>query len=261
MTIREIMKRGPWTIGETDTLGNAQQVMSQNHIRHLPVISEGKLVGMVSERDLLQARAHTDGDERWWKIPVHFAMQPAETAEASETLETVARRMGATKIGAFAVTEQGKLVGVVSVIDVLLAHSASQKIAAARTAAEAMTANPPTVRPEATLVEAVRVMCDQHIHELPVVDDGGQVVGMVTEADVRRAVGDPASYVGARSPACIDVQDIMDTGVTSIRDDRPVAEIAHYFADARIDALPVVDASGALVGVMSYLDTLNALAR
>ncbi len=255
------MKRSPWTIGETDTLGNAQQVMSQNHIRHLPVISEGKLVGMISERNVLQARAHTDGDERWWKVPVHFAMQPVETAECGDRLEAVAQRMGSTKVGAFAVTDQGKLVGVVSVIDVLLAHSASQKLAAARTAAEAMTAHPPTVRPEQTLVDAVRVMCDQHIHELPVVDDDGHVVGMITEADVRRTVGDPATYVGERSPACIDVQDVMDTGITAVRDDRPVAEIAHYFADARIDALPIVDATGALVGVMSYLDTLNALAR
>lgn len=259
MTIREIMKRAPWTIGETDTLGNAQQLMSQHHIRHLPVISEGKLVGMLSERDLLQARAHTDGDERWWKIPVHFAMQPAETADIDEPLEPVAGRMGTTRVGAFVVTEQGKLCGVVSVIDVLLAHSASQK-ATARTAADAMLAHPASVRPEQTLVEAVRIMCEQHVRELAVTDDAGRVVGMLTEADVRRSVGDPATYV-ATSHHGIDVQDVMDTGIPPIRDDRPIAEIAHYFADARLEALPVVDANGALVGVMSYLDTLNALAR
>jgi len=261
MTIREIMKRGPWTIGETDTLGNAQQLMTQHQIRHLPVISEGKLVGMLSERDLLSARAHADGDERWWKIPVHFAMQPAETADAGEPIEAVATRMGTSRIGALAVVDHGKLVGVVSVIDILLAHTANRKVAAARTAAEAMTAHPPTVRPEQTLVEAVRAMCEQHIHELPVVDETGRVVGMITEADVRRTVGDPASYLASRSPTCIDVQDVMDTGVTAVRDDRPVAEIAHYFADARLEALPVIDEQGALVGVMSYLDTLNALAR
>jgi CBS domain-containing protein len=260
MTIREIMKRAPWTIGESDTLGNAQQLMTQHHIRHLPVISEGVLVGMLSERDLLQARAHSDGDERWWKIPVHFAMQPAETTEVAEEIEEVAQRMGTTRVGAFAVLEQGKLAGVVSVIDVLLARTATKQQETARTAADAMIVRPPTVRPEQSLVDAVRLMCDRHIHELPVTDDGGLVVGMLTEADVRRTVGDPAAYA-AQSQRSIDVQDVMDTGVPAIRDDRPIVEVAHYFADARLEALPVVDASGALVGVMSYLDTLNALAR
>jgi CBS domain-containing protein len=260
MKIREIMNRGPRTILETDTLGNAQQMMSQFRIRHLPVISEGQLVGMLSERDLLSARAHADGDERWWKMPVHFAMQPAETADSNELLEDVAPRMGTTRIGALVVLDDGKLVGIVSVIDVLLAHSAARRASAAQTAADAMIAHPPTVRPEQSLIEAVRIMCDQHIHELPVLDDTGHVVGMLSEGDVRRIVGDPATYLSAHDPDK-DVQDVMDTGVRTVRDDRPVAEIAHYFADARLEALPVVDAQGALVGVMSYLDTLNALAR
>jgi CBS-domain-containing membrane protein len=53
----------------------------------------------------------------------------------------------------------------------------------------------------------------------------------------------------------------MDTAVTPVRDDRPIVEVAHYFSDARLGAVPIVDERGALVGVMSYLDTLNALAR
>jgi CBS domain-containing protein len=186
-------------------------------------------------------------------------MQPAETADIDEPVEAVATRMGVTRVGAFAVTEKGALAGVVSVIDVLLAHRANQQ-ATARTAHDAMTANPPTLCPEQTLVEAVRIMCDQHLHELAVTDDSGRVVGMITEADVRRAVGDPALYLDRSSPA-VDVQDVMETGIPQVRDDRPIAEVAHYFADTRLEALPVVDANGALVGVMSYLDTLNALAR
>jgi CBS domain-containing protein len=260
MRLREIMKRGPWTILETDTLGNAQQLMSKYHIRHLPVISEGRLVGMLSERDLLSARAHAEGDERWWKMPVHFAMQPAETADCDEMLEDVAPRMGSTRIGAFAVLEHGKLAGIVSVIDVLLAHTLVSKASEGQTAGDAMIAHPPTVRPEQSLIEAVRIMCDQHIHELPVLDDTGHVVGMITEADVRRVVGDPATYLAEHVPGK-DVQDVMDTDITTVRNDEPVAEVAHYFADARLEALPVVDAQGALVGVMCYLDTLNALAR
>ena len=87
MTIREIMTRGPWTICETDTLGNAQQAMSHHHIRHLPVISEGHLVGMLSERDVLATRAHAEPDDRWWKLPVSLAMEPPESVDVTEPIE------------------------------------------------------------------------------------------------------------------------------------------------------------------------------
>jgi CBS domain-containing protein len=260
MRIREIMKRGPWTINETDTLGNAQQLLSQHRIRHLPVISEGKLSGMLSERDLLSARAHADADERWWKIPVHFAMQPAETCTPEDEIEPIAHRMGTSRAGALAVTEDDKLIGVVSVIDVLLANTANQKATAGRTAGEAMIAHPPTLKPEQSLLDAVRVMCDRQLHELPVIDDTGRVVGMLGDDDVRRAVGDPTRFLASGTPS-LDVQDVMDTAVTPVRDDRPIAEVAHYFSDSRLGAVPIVDERGALVGVMSYLDTLNALAR
>jgi len=261
MTIREIMSPGPWTITETDTLGNAQQAMSQHRVRHLPVISDGRLVGMISERDVLAFRAHAEPDDRWWKLPVRLAMEPPETVDVGEPVESAALRMGSSHVGALAVTERGKLVGVVSVIDILLAHTATVRETPARTAAEAMTPHPPTVCPEQPVLAAVRLMCQQHVHELPVVDDDGKVIGMITEADVRRCVGDPAVYVGTHAmQPCFDVQDIMDVGIEPVRDDRPVAELAHYFADARIEALPVVDSRGTLVGMVSYLDTLNALA-
>ena len=261
MTIREIMTRGPWTIGETDTLGNAQQAMSQHHVRHLPVISEGHLVGMLSERDVLATRAHAEPDDRWWKLPVSLAMEPPETVDVAEPVEAAATRMGSTQLGALAVTEQGTLVGVVSVIDILLAHTATIRTTPAHTAGEAMTAHPPTVTPEQSLLAAVRLMCSEHVHELPVVNEDGKVVGMITEADVRKRVGDPATYLTMHADhPCFDVQDVMDVEIVPVGEDRPVSEIAHYFSDPRIDALPVVDAEGALVGGGSYLDTLNALA-
>lgn len=261
MTIREIMTRGPWTILQTDTLGNAQQAMSQHHIRHLPVISDGKLVGMLSERDVLATRAHAEPDDRWWKLPVGLAMEPPETVDVAEAVEAAATRMGSTQLGALAVLENGALVGVVSVIDILLAHTATIERTPARTAGEAMTPHPPTVCPEQSLLDAVHLMCREHLHELPVVDDAGRLVGLITEADVRKRVGNPEAYLASHvDEPCFDVQDVMDIAVVAVTEDRPVAEIAHYFSDTRIDALPVVDARGALVGVVSYLETLNALA-
>ncbi len=131
MKVRDIMKPAPVVIGETDTLGNAQDAMTMYKIRHLPVIDEGKLVGMLSERDVLVARAHCEPDDEWWKIPVHVAMQaPARTAHPEDSLLEIAARMAADKLDALPVVERGHLLGILTVIDVLDAEVRTQMAAA-----------------------------------------------------------------------------------------------------------------------------------
>ena len=69
MKLREVMRSAPWTINDTDTLGAAQRVMTRNAIRHLPVLSGGRLTGLLTERDILAERAR-DGELPWWAVPV-----------------------------------------------------------------------------------------------------------------------------------------------------------------------------------------------
>ena len=52
--VREIMPRKMVTISETDTLSTVEDIMTLGHVRHMPVVRGGKLVGVVSERDLLR---------------------------------------------------------------------------------------------------------------------------------------------------------------------------------------------------------------
>ena len=113
------MRVEPWTVGETDTLGDAQQTMKREQIRHLPVMSGERLVGIVSERDILAARARVR-DKEWWKVPVAEAMQaPVHTANPDDSVVEAAGRLAMSKIGALPVVELGKLVGIVTVTDVL----------------------------------------------------------------------------------------------------------------------------------------------
>jgi acetoin utilization protein AcuB len=265
MKIRDVMRPGVFTIAETDCLGNAYRAMNRSHIRHLPVTNAGALVGMLSERDILAARAHADETE-WWSIPVRLAMQsPVHTANPDDSLTEIAGRMAMTKIGALPVVERGKLRGIVTVTDVLDAEVRSAMApgpVSQATAAETMTAYPQTVRPDAALADAVAVMVDRHVRHLPVVDATSQIVGMLSECDVRSAVGDPALYLRDRSdsPAQYRVGDVMSRPAVTIPFDTPIGELAHRFADDRIGALPIVDRFGALIGIVSYVDALRVLA-
>lgn len=266
MKLRDIMRPGPFTVQETDSLGNAQRAMARARVRHLPVMGDGKLVGMLSERDILSARAHSQGDELWWRVPVWRAMQsPVQTAGPDDSLTEVAGRMAASKIGALAVVERGKLLGIATVTDVLAGEvrsAMSPTPLSSATAADAMTPYPVTVRPDMLLVDAAALMIDRHVRHLPVVDSTSTIVGMLSERDVRTAIGDPVFYVESRSrsPAQHRVQDVMTRPAVVVAFDRPLVELARHFADERLGALPIVDKFGALIGIVSYVDALRVLA-
>jgi len=266
MKIRDIMRPGPITVVETDSLGSAQRMMSKSRVRHLPVISEGKLVGMLSERDVLLARARNDGEDDWWAIRVHDVMStPVQIAAPQDSLTEVAGRMAASKLGAMPIVEQGKLVGIATVTDVLDAEvreAMAPAPAALATASDAMTPFPLTVRPEAPLAEAVALMIAHQVRHLPVMDERSAIIGVLSERDVRTAIGDPVEYLDLfhRAAAKYRVRDVMTKGAHAVPFDQPLRETAKSFADTRVGALPVVDRFGALIGIISYVDALRLLA-
>lgn len=262
MKIREIMRPGPITILETEALGTAQRVMARSRIRHLPVMKDGRLVGMLSARDILAARARIEDDADWWSIPVHDAMAtPVHTAGPDDGLTEVAGRMAVDKIGAMPIVELGTLIGLVSVTDVLDAEVRAAMAPAPITvaiAADAMTPFPLTTMPQSPIADAVAMMVDHHVRHLPVVDATSTVIGMLSERDVRAAVGDPLQYAELRRATDrLFVRDVMTTPIVSVPFDEALIAVAKLFADTRIGAVPVLDRFGALIGIVSYVDTLR----
>lgn len=266
MKAREIMRTAPFTIASTDTLGNAQRTMARARIRHLPVLLDGRIAGILSERDVLAERARADGDELWWKIPVSRAMRtPAQTAGPDDSLSEIVGRMAMAKIGALPIVELGRLLGIVTVTDVLnaeLREAMSPTPPSEVTVADAMTALPCTILPDARLVEAVSLMLDHHVRHLPVVDASATLVGMLSERDVRTAIGDPLLYAESRPRTAAQylVRDLMTRPATSVPFDRSLIEVGRMFADERVGAVTVTDRFGALIGILSYVDVLRLLA-
>jgi len=264
MKIRDIMRPGPITIAASDSLAMAQRAMARAHIRHLPVVQDSHLVGILSERDVLAARANAAGDA-WRLTPVGDVMSsPPHTAAPDDSLTEVAGRMALEEIGAMPIVELGKLLGIATVSDVLDAEVREAMEPApirVATAADAMTPWPYTVAPEAPLGEALQMMFEYQIRHLPVVGDRSAVVGMLSERDVRSAVGDPVDYLNVQGSRKLRVRDAMTYPVVAVPFDRPLLELATAFADSKIGALPIVDRNGALIGIVSYVDALRLLAR
>jgi CBS domain-containing protein len=131
MRVRDIMTSPALVIGPEATVPAANALMKQHRIRHLPVVEEGRLVGMISRGDLREASitASINADQ----YELHFMLNKL----------TVGRLM-------------------------------TRKVH--------------TITPDAFLVHAAELMTDNKIAGLPVVDEKGGVVGIVTESDLLRTL-------------------------------------------------------------------------
>jgi len=118
ITIAERMTRTPQVIGVEQSLTTAHNVMRSNGIRHLPVLHGGKLVGLVSQRDLhfVEALRDVNPDE----VMVEEAMTQDVYAVPPRTpLREVVSEMAERKLGSAVIVEGQKIVGVFTTVDAL----------------------------------------------------------------------------------------------------------------------------------------------
>ena len=127
MRVADCMTRTPIVIGPTESLASAMELMGRHRIRHLPVVDGGaNLIGMVTDRDARRAapsiflRDAAQTEEVLQSIPVEKVMvrSPA-TATPGQPLKELLKVMVEKKYGAMPVIDGGRLVGIVSMIDVL----------------------------------------------------------------------------------------------------------------------------------------------
>jgi acetoin utilization protein AcuB len=119
-TVRQYMTHNPHTIGREQTLDVAHRVMREHRVRHLPVLEGGKLVGLVSQRDLHLIETLRDVDPAETTVEEAMTMDVYVTAPNTPLAEA-ARVMAENKYGSAVVVDRAKIVGVFTTVDALLA--------------------------------------------------------------------------------------------------------------------------------------------
>ncbi len=132
-----------------------------------------------------------------------------------------------------------------------------------RTVSAVMTPDPVTLRPTATLTDATRLLCDRRLKRLPVVELDGSLAGILSRADVLRAVAEAfpghereaASAPGAARLA----SDVMRPDAPVVAEDAELPEVLDAVCSTRLNCAVVVDRAGRVVGVVSDATVLGAL--
>lgn len=179
MLIQDWMAKDVMTVDENTSLMRATRIMKENRIRRLPVVSHGKLIGIITDRDVKDA-------------------SPSKTTSLD-------------------IHELYYLLSEMKVKDV-------------------MTNTPFTLSGKETLEKAALIMLNSRISGLPVIDDGGHLIGLLSETDVLRGF---IHMTGIKDNAVQYVFDLPDepgsvTKVTAILNDRQsrILSILTSFEDA-----------------------------
>ena len=120
-----------------------------------------------------------------------------------------------------------------------------------------------TVDPGKTVFEAQELMADNGIRHLPVIDANRQLIGIVTDRDIRSAV--PYNFIKdscsaeQREEICsLTVKDIMTGDPISISPTYTIQDALLMIQKSNVGALPVIDDDGKLTGILSVRDLLRA---
>ncbi|MFY9397222.1 MAG: CBS domain-containing protein [Desulfomonilia bacterium] len=146
------------------------------------------------------------------------------------------------------------------------------------TAKDIMTTSVITLSPGMEIVAAAAILMDNHINGAPVVDENGDMVGILSRDDLitqQKKLPLPSYFVvlDALIPlhssrqvekelekiAATKVEDAMTPDPVSVHPDTPIEDIATIMVDRKIHTIPVVDEEGRLVGIVGKEDILRTI--
>jgi CBS domain-containing protein len=265
--VKDVMvSKGLLTAKETDSLAAVGHKMAWGRVRHIPVVRGQELVGIISERDLLAWR----GEHGTWAGPddrVERAMnKDPEVTTADEELAQAASRMVAARIGCLPVVQQGELVGMLTMTDLVGWHALvrfAREPSARRLARDVMVPKVLMVHVDDSLMEAVFLMADRHVRHLPVVDQDGRLVGILSERDLRALLGVPSahSFWPAHAIGQKLVGEVMHPSVIIGAPDESWSQLVARMIVHDIGAVPIVDTDRRPIGIVSYVDLLREACR
>lgn len=289
MKVGEIMQREVVTVTPEMSLAQVQRLMHDKQIRHVPVVADARLLGMVTDRDIREAvpspaTTLSRGEIRYQMdtIPISTCMtREVVTLHPDDAIVQASRILTARKFGGVPVVKDERLVGIITEIDCLRALLQSietprqshgpgmptitlQARGAERgrpLVKDAMQTPMITVAPEDLVSTAYNRMQGGRIRHLPVVDEADVVVGIVTDRDIRRASASDDADLAAHELMYllerVSVQDVMTMSVHTVRGDTSLAEATRLFLTHKFGCLPVTRDNGTLLGMLTVTDLLR----
>lgn len=258
----------------TDNLAHIRNLMLRHDISTVVIIDERERpVGVVSRKELLRVAVA----KNWFSRPIDRilaseVMIKPYTIKPSVSIKKAANIMLKKDLWSLIVTEEDKLVGIITRTD--LARAYAEKYYGKAKVKEYMEVNVPTVTPTHTAYYVAELLYRTNLRRVIVVDEG-KPVGIITESDLAFAEGlisrgkaetfrkrpgksPRGKYAMVRYYLVPLASDIMTSNLITIESESDLAEAADAMIVNGISGLPVVD-NGKLLGLVSKANILKAI--
>jgi CBS domain-containing protein len=191
--VGEIATRNPITISPKSSIPKAARIMLENKITALPVMEAGKLVGILTNSDLLRFILSEYPTLKRKLLVSHYMTEDVVTIEPDTSLLEAHRLMGAKRIRSLVVMDGDRLAGLVTRTDLMssdpsrLASRNNQELSLkilTQPVEKVMSRSLITISPSEPVTRAAELMLRNKIHCLPVVDEQEKLAGIITESDL-----------------------------------------------------------------------------
>jgi len=191
--VGEVATRNPITISPKSSIPKAARIMLENKITALPVMEAGKLVGILTNSDLLRFILSEYPTLKRKLLVSHYMTEDVVTIEPDTSLLEAHRLMGAKRIRSLVVMDGDRLAGLVTRTDLMssdpsrLASRNNQELSLkilTQPVEKVMSRSLITISPSEPVTRAAELMLRNKIHCLPVVDEQEKLAGIITESDL-----------------------------------------------------------------------------
>ncbi len=274
MKVRDMMHVDVVTVTPDMSLAQGQRLMHDKGIRHLPVVSKSELVGIVTDRDIREASPSPATTLSKGEINYQMDTTAIRTCMIRNVVVTQPDDEGAKatrmlldrKFGCLPVVEGKQLVGVLTETDCLRAFVTSSQAASAQLGKtqvkDYMQTNVITAIPENLLSAVMQQMRGSRVRHVPVVTEWKQVIGLVSDRDIRQAVASDEPHLAQfdlnNLLQKMTIKSVMSEAIETVRQETSVSAAGQLMLDHKYGCLPVVRDENILEGILTVTDMLRA---
>jgi acetoin utilization protein AcuB len=273
MKVAKVMTREVVSVASDCPLDEAIRLFESCRFRHLPVEEKGRLVGMISDRDIALSTgwvlaAYRQGEDGSAPSTVGQIMhEDIVSLTPDSPLSKAAAVVLDNRVGAVPVVKGQELAGIVTTTDLLRAcfgrdADSDFRVPDGMSVEDAMSKDVRTASSDTQLADAIDLCKGSSVRHLPIVDEGS-LVGMISDRDLRYGLGQEiisdmlAQEEGRLEITQTPISALMSLEVVTIDVAEPLARAAELMLEHGFSALPVMR-GGTLVGIVTNTDILRS---
>ena len=257
MKVKDVMTEDVIFVDKDVELKYVLKLMKKHEITKIPVVEEKKLVGIITDNMI----ALKLGSIRSRGVPasrLHASSvtdKKINTVSPDTDIEAILKKVGEPGPTMLPVLENEKLVGVVTKADLLPLVDCDKKLK------EIMKEKLHTISPDERVIHARRMMIDENVARLPVIDQG-KLVGIISDTEITFALASLKRSISlGRQKHALDelmVKDVMKTPVIWTESGMTVSKAAKVMTKNNVGALPLID-NNKIIGIITRTDLIKTI--